>query len=380
MTLDTSKFGEELQSKGFRFFSGVPCSHLKPLINFAVSNCNYISAANEGDALAVCAGASLAGKKSVFLCQNSGLTNAISPLTSLTYTFQIPVLGFVSVRGAPGISDEPQHELMGQVTGEFLKLCKVNVDTLSSDSRISGLQIDNAIQKLEEERIPFIFMVHANTFSHYNLSQTTDCFSEINETALNISDGSDSYPSRTDALRAITKAGLGSGLVATTGFTGRELYSLEDKSSNFYMVGSMGCASSFTQGLALSLPQKRFICIDGDGAALMRLGNFTNLGHYRPRNVLHILLDNHAHDSTGGQYTVSRSVNFPELAKACGYPIVQYCKNTSDLEGAVENWAKNPELTFLYLRTSCGHPKDLGRPKITPPETARRFQKFLFDN
>ena len=131
--LNTQEFGTALKGLGFDFYSGVPCSFLKYLINYAINDCDYVMAANEGDAVATAAGAYLGGKKSVVLMQNSGLTNATSPITSLNYSFQLPILGFVSLRGEPGLSDEPQHELMGKITGEMLSLMKVDWEYLAQD-------------------------------------------------------------------------------------------------------------------------------------------------------------------------------------------------------------------------------------------------------
>src|SRR4051794_392717 len=131
--MNTSQFGSTLKEMGFDFYSGVPCSYLKSLINFAINECEYVMANNEGDAVAIAAGASIGGRKSVVLMQNSGLTNAVSPLTSLIHPFQIPLLGFVSLRGEPGFPDEPQHELMGQITSEMLSLMNIKWDYLSSD-------------------------------------------------------------------------------------------------------------------------------------------------------------------------------------------------------------------------------------------------------
>ncbi|HMG94091.1 MAG TPA: thiamine pyrophosphate-binding protein, partial [Chryseolinea sp.] len=131
--INTTTFGDELKRMGFEFYSGVPCSFLKSLINYAINECDYVMAANEGDAVAIASGAKLGGKKSVVLMQNSGLTNATSPLTSLNYTFKLPVLGFVSLRGEPGLKDEPQHELMGQITEKMLSLMEVKWAYLSGE-------------------------------------------------------------------------------------------------------------------------------------------------------------------------------------------------------------------------------------------------------
>ena len=164
MTLNTQHFGELLKQSGFDFFSGVPCSFLNNLINYAINDCTYIMSTNEGEAVAVCSGAYLAGKKSVVLMQNSGLTNATSPLTSLNYTFQIPVLGFVSLRGEPGLQDEPQHELMGTITEKMLSLMEVSWDYLSDDFELANTQLEKANLFIESQKSSF-FVGKKNTFS-----------------------------------------------------------------------------------------------------------------------------------------------------------------------------------------------------------------------
>ena len=151
--LNTSEFGNELKKLGFDFYSGVPCSFLKNLINYAINECNYIAAANEGDAVAICSGAYIGGRKSVVFMQNSGLTNAVSPLTSLTYPFQLPVLGFVSLRGEPGLSDEPQHELMGQITTQLLDLMQIKWEYLSSNIHVAKVQLETANEWIEKNNL-----------------------------------------------------------------------------------------------------------------------------------------------------------------------------------------------------------------------------------
>ncbi|MGA9173286.1 MAG: thiamine pyrophosphate-binding protein, partial [Thermoactinomyces sp.] len=150
--INTRIFGKELKKLGFGFFSGVPCSFLKNLINYAINECDYVAAANEGDAVAIASGAYIGGRKSVVLMQNSGLTNAVSPLTSLNYPFRIPLLGFVSLRGEPGIPDEPQHELMGRITTKLLDLMEVQWDYLSNDLEEAKRQLVQANQHIEHNR------------------------------------------------------------------------------------------------------------------------------------------------------------------------------------------------------------------------------------
>ena len=166
--LNTNKFGNELKKLGFDFFSGVPCSFLKNLINYSINECEYIAAANEGDAVAIASGAYLGGRKPVVLMQNSGLTNAVSPLTSLTYPFQIPVLGFVSLRGEPGLIDEPQHELMGRITTQLLDIMQIKWQYLSTNYNVAKSQLETANKWIEKKQ-PFFFVVKKETFENENL-------------------------------------------------------------------------------------------------------------------------------------------------------------------------------------------------------------------
>lgn len=162
MILNTYSLGEELNKRGFNFYSGVPCSFLANLINYAINEADFIMSANEGDAVAACAGAYMGGKKSVVLMQNSGLTNAISPLTSLNYSFKIPVLGFVSLRGEKGIQDEPQHELMGVITEKMLELVQIEWEYLSTDIEEVKQQLERADKAIENKQ-SFFFVVKKNT-------------------------------------------------------------------------------------------------------------------------------------------------------------------------------------------------------------------------
>ncbi len=168
--LQTRVFGDELKRLGFNFYSGVPCSFLKDLINYAINECDYVMATNEGDAVAACAGAYLGGRKSVFLCQNSGLTNATSPLTSLTWTFKLPILGVVSLRGEAGISDEPQHELMGPITTKMLDLMEIPWEFLAADDTEAIKQVARADEHINNNRT-FFFVVKKGTFEKEALKE-----------------------------------------------------------------------------------------------------------------------------------------------------------------------------------------------------------------
>jgi phosphonopyruvate decarboxylase len=361
--LDTEHFGDALKARGYDFYSGVPCSFLKDLINYAINECEYTMAANEGDAVALCAGARITGRKSVVLMQNSGLTNAVSPLTSLNPIFRLPVLGFVSLRGEPGLADEPQHEILGTATGDLLDAMRIEWSYLPAEAAEAEEALARADAVVEAGKT-FFFVVKKGSFG---------------KVALKAKKEQDmSLPTRGSILSAIRDAARpDAAIVATTGFTGRELYELGDDPRNFYMVGSLGCASSFGLGISLAKPGVPVIVLDGDGAILMRTGALATIAHYRPANFLHILMDNGAHESTGGQSTVSDTVDYPALAKACGYPRIAAADDAEEAAAEVARWNKEGGLAFLYVRIRQGAPETLSRPKTKPFEVALRLAAFI---
>jgi phosphonopyruvate decarboxylase len=375
--IETNKFGAKLKRMGYDFYSGVPCSFLEALINYSINECRYIKASGEGEVVAIAAGAYLGGSKPVVLMQNSGLTNAISPLSSLIYPFHIPLLGFVSLRGEPGLADEPQHELMGQITEQMLTLLNIKWEYLSFNPDEAIIQLQAADETIMNNT-PFFFIVRSGTFEPEPLrnQDTTASVNLLKQPKRN----KDQFPTRYEALGVINELKDESTvMLATTGKTGRELYTLEDAPNHLYMVGSMGCVSSLGLGLSLKRSDKQVIAIDGDGALLMRMGSLAVNGHYSPPNLLHVLLDNNAHDSTGGQQTVSHTVNFVEAAAACGYENAIYIHHLDELKAAIAAWQKKPKLTFLHMKIAKGSLKNLGRPQMKPYEIKERLQVFLND-
>lgn len=369
--MDTRKFGDWLQELHFDVFTGVPCSYLKYLINYAYSECTYVNAPNEGDAVAIATGASLAGKRPVVLLQNSGLGNLISPLTSLSHIFKVPFLGFVSLRGGP--DDEPQHELMGTITKKMLEITKTPIAILSKDLEEAKMQIMAARDFIDANKIPFFFIVEKGTFDPFELS--VDSKPQKRQGSLKEYD-KNGYTkiSRNDALEVISKNKGNSGLIATTGKCGRELFEVEDSEKHLYMVGSMGCAPAIGLG-ASKFSDKSIIVVDGDGAALMRLGVMPMVSNEQP-NMLHILLDNEEHNSTGGQSTISSVMNWPVFAESIGYQtLVVHSKD--QLKHAIDEWKISKKLTFIYLKINNKTKKILGRPTIKPKEVSKRFSKFL---
>lgn len=371
-------FIEAAREFGFRLYTGVPCSYFKSFINYVIDadELRYVGAANEGDAVAIAAGAELGGTRSIAMFQNSGLGNAVNPLTSLTHAFKIPVLLITTLRGAPeGPPDEPQHRLMGAITTQLLDSMKIPWEYFPTvDDEVPAV-VARASEYMEKARRPYALIMKKGSVDRWGLHSVpeTKAFSTMSGV---VSEGSFT---RREMLAAI-QDGLDARdvTIATTGYTGRELYAMDDRPGQLYMVGSMGCASSLGLGLAIARPDCRVIVIDGDGAALMRMGAFATIGYERPRNLVHILLDNQTHESTGGQATVSHSIDFCGIASACGYPQVQSQATPARLTDCLR--APTTELTFIHVRIKPGTPKDLPRPTITPDEVADRLRKHLAAN
>jgi len=377
--LDIHEFGNLLKKRSFTFFSGVPCSLLKDLINYAMNHFQYIIAANEGEAVAISAGAHLAGRKSCVLMQNSGLTNALNPLTSLNYCFKIPVLGFVSWRGEPGTKDEPEHTLMGEIITSILEIAKIPHAVLSSSIDEVKEQLKTAVAHYKSNE-PYFFIVKKNTFSIEPIKKRIfikNYRREIIETE-SASLKPTRKPARLEILKEITlHRDNDTILLASTGKGGRELFEVEDSPNNLYMVGSMGCVSSIGLGLALNQPDKKIIAIDGDGALLMRMGSLATNGYYRPKNMLHILLDNNSHDSTGGQETVSANVNFVHIASHAGYDRSIIAGDAKTVGALIEKWKKDHVLTFLHVPIIKGSKENLGRPTVSPVAVKERIMRFI---
>lgn len=380
--LDTGAFGSALERRGFDFYSGVPCSFLKPLFNYSINKGRFVMAANEGDAAAICSGAFLGGKKPVLMCQNSGLANAVSPLTSLNHIFKIPLLGFVSLRGEPGLNDEPQHELMGRITSKLLEVMEIRHEVLSPEPREAEEQLERAAAAISEN-ISFFFIVKKGTFGPVELScaTTSGRVSEGDKNSRAVSSAAiagDGRVSRIDAIAALSAVrGRRDIFIAATGKTGRELYDAGDAPGNLYMVGSMGCAGQIALGLAMVRPEARVIALDGDGAVLMRAGSLATNGWYSRPNMLHILFDNESHDSTGGQFTVSSGVDFVSAAAAFGYKRSARVGSVGELVEMFNEWKKTGGLTFIHIKVSQSPAEAPGRPKIRPFEVKERLMKHI---
>ena len=364
------------EDAGIDFYTGVPDSQLQGLCDalyaaYGVDSPHHIVAANEGNAIGLCAGHYLAtGRPALCYMQNSGLGNAVNPLTSLMdgQVYGLPCLLVIGWRGEPGVHDEPQHVMQGQITLRQLDLLDIPWFILSKD--------------MPEEAIAASF---AKTKEHLEAGRVAAIV--VRKGALTCPERpeyrNDRTLTREEALRQIIAlAGEHDAFISTTGKLSRELFELreargEGHERDFLTVGSMGHASMIALGAAIEQPDRRVWCLDGDGAALMHLGAMAVLAQRRPDNLIHVVINNAAHETVGGMPVCEGALDVSAVARAIGYPMVLRADSAESLAGAVREATASRALTLIEVMCSVGSRADLGRPTTTPRENRDALMRFL---
>lgn len=366
-------FIEKLKENGIDCFAGVPDSLLKNICAYITDHCDAqhnIITANEGAAVGLAAGHYLAtGKPACVYMQNSGEGNIINPLASLTdpEVYNIPVLLLIGWRGRPGVHDEPQHVKQGKVTTGLLNTMGINFDVLSNDEDKAEKQISKAVEALKRKEV-YALVIEKDTFDAYTLQNV-----EKNDFTM----------SREEAIQTVAAAlGEKDAIVSTTGMISRELFEYrtamnEGHERDFLTVGSMGHASQIALGIAMEKQDRRVWCFDGDGATIMHMGSLAIVASKQPKNYVHVVFNNGAHDSVGGQPTVGLNIDLPRIARAVGYPHTYSVSSKEDLQNILKDIQNNEELTLLEVKVKKGNRKDLGRPTTTPIQNKEALMDFL---
>lgn len=369
-----SFFVNALKKQDIDFFAGVPDSLLKNICAYITDNLpaeQNIIAANEGGAMGIAAGYHLAtGKIGCVYMQNSGEGNIINPLASLTdrEVYNIPVLLIIGWRGRPGVHDEPQHVKQGKVTTGLLNVMGINYAVLSKDEDVAAIQIDAAVSYMRTTNECYALVVEKDTFDAYKLqTETVNGFTMTREEAIRKVAGN----IESDAC-----------IVSTTGMISRELFEYrtamnESHERDFLTVGSMGHASQIALGIALQKPDRRVYCFDGDGASIMHMGNMAISASMNCKNYVHVVFNNGAHDSVGGQPTVGLTIDLPAIAKAVGYKHVFTVDNMESLTETLAGLRDIEGPIFLQICVRKGNRKDLGRPTTTPIQNKEALMEYL---
>ena len=372
-------FHSVLVAEGVDFFVGVPDSLLKEFcayVDAALPPEKHVIAANEGSAVALAAGHHLAtGNIAVTYLQNSGLGNTVNPLLSLAdrEVYAIPMIVLIGWRGTPGVADEPQHIKQGRVTPDLLEAMEIPYRTLDGDAAAAEEAARWAVEAARTLQGPVALLVHKGAFAKSE---------EKRAAAVACQD----LLSREEAIALVTgQLPPSATVVATTGMISRELYEQrvangQDRSSDFLTVGSMGHASQIALGIARARPAADVVCLDGDGSVLMHMGGMATIGTTSVGNLFHIVLNNGAHDSVGGQPTVAFDISLTAIARACGYDMVEGPLNDADaIAEQVSRMSQMSGRRFLELRVAKGSRADLGRPKESPLENKAAFVARLRD-
>ena len=374
MGIQPQQFFRLLADRKVNFFTGVPDSLLKQLclcIAANVSSDKHIIAANEGNAIALATGYHLGtGKMALIYMQNSGLGNAINPLLSLAdpEVYSIPMLILIGWRGEPGVNDEPQHIKQGKVQLDLLDSINLPYDIIFADDAKWKQKITKGIDVAISENRPYAIVVKKGTFEKYSVIET-EVESElmVREEALEM------------LLKHIPNDAV---IVSTTGKTSREIFEIREKNNephfkDFLTVGSMGHCSSIALGIALAQPERKVICIDGDGAFLMHMGSLAATGKSQPKNLYHILMNNYVHESVGGQETAIDSIDVHKIVKSANYKNIIGIDTPENLSRYILRFLENDGPGFLEIRLKPGSRTELGRPTIKPIDNKYNLIEFL---
>jgi len=375
--IDGATFIAAARERGFALWSGVPCSYLTPLMGHAAGGrLRYVPASNEGEAVAIAAGSEIGGTRAVAMFQNSGLGNAVNPLSSLNHPHRIPVLVLVTLRGDPaGAADEPQHALMGEITTRLLDLLALRWEYFPDRDSAVGPCLDRALAHMSASGLPYCLVLRKGAVAEGDRPRERRAHGKDRATELPRDRPAPAHSRRAFLDALVRASGSRDILVCTTGYTSRELYALADRPNHCYLVGAMGCASSVGLGLALARPDLRVTVLDGDGAALMRLGALAAIGQQAPPNLLHVVLDNRMHESTGGQPTATARIDLAGVAADCGYPDARGVAEPAALAELFS--APRTRLAFACAAVAPGIPSALPRPLIGPAEATARLRTHL---
>ena len=372
--MEPAFFHDLLKRHQIAFFAGVPDSLLKAFCAYVSDHTekrNHVICANEGAAVALACGHYLAtGEFALVYMQNSGLGNAINPLLSMAdpEVMEIPLLLLIGWRGEPGKKDEPQHRKQGKVTLALLEAMGIPFAIIGEDEDGAKTAVQEAVSHMRGQSSAYALVVRSGAFKGYEgEAQPAPGLTLLREEALE------------EILAALEEEDV---VVSTTGMTSREVFELRKKNGaahdrDLLIIGGMGHTSQFALGIALEQPDRNVFCLDGDGSCLMHMGSMAINGRFAPGNFAHVVINNGAHDSVGGQPTVGFGIDFMKVAQAVGYKNVFRAETREEIGLCMKKMKTAPKPVFLEVRVKLGFRQDLGRPTVEARENKKNFMRFL---
>lgn len=370
--MKAEEFVHVLQSE---FYTGVPDSLLQPLCNYlmkhyGVDKKHHVIGANEGNCVAMAAGYHLAtGKYPVVYMQNSGEGNAVNPIASLLNekVYAIPAIFVVGWRGEPGKKDEPQHIFQGEITRSLLSLLSIESYVVGKETTVTELtRVRASFEEQLSKGQSVAFVIQKGALTNDEEMVYSNAY----------------HMTREAVVRAVSEVAKEDPIISTTGKASRELFEAreargEGHQYDFLTVGSMGHASSIACAIAAQKPETKIWCVDGDGALIMHMGAMAVVGRLQPDNLVHILINNEAHETVGGLPTAANAVSLSEIAKACGYQVIPKVEEEAELLEALKKCRDSRKLTFLEVDCALGARADLGRPTTSARENKEQFMQYL---
>jgi phosphonopyruvate decarboxylase len=376
--IESRHFLLQLIGQGYNFFAGVPCSDLGGLFEALTEQKDVVSitATSEGEALSLAAGAYLAGKKPCVLCQNSGFGNLINPLMTHCSPQEIPILIVMSWRGHPDLVDEPQHLRTGAAVEPMIEQMGYDYCVLRADN---FLAVERRLEQMSAEcSQPYFMLVPPGTLSKASTRTWQAVRKKPAASAYHPKKNTGTkLPTRTEAIKTlVNQLSSDAIVVSSVGFNSRTVLSLADRDLNYYVPGAMGFASAIGLGIALCKPAQNVIVLDGDGSAIMHLGNLVSIGAQSPRNLTYLILNNGMHESTGGQPAPSTHIDFKGIAIACGFELLESieCISRTNLGLAAQN---NSRPRFIEVQTELDPDRKPPRPSQKPSFFTQRFRAAL---
>jgi len=371
--INPDKYVSNLLENNINFFTGVPDSLLKHVcacITYSQSSTNHIIAANEGAAIGLGIGHHIGSNEVPFIyLQNSGLGNTINPILSLSSSevYGIPMIIMIGWRGEPGLKDEPQHIHQGRVMLDLFESMDIPYFVLDKNEKNAIEQTNKAIKLANNQSTPVFLVVKKDTFSDFPKNKKNHNLTLSRENAIKIA--AENLPDN-------------AAVIATTGMASRELFEYralvkEKHNKDFLTVGGMGHASQIALGLALTDLSRNIYCFDGDGAAIMHMGSMAIIGKSKAHNLVHIVFNNAAHDSVGGQPTLGMEIDFCSIAKACGYSSAVKVSNEVDLKSEIDNKQTMNGPHFIEVHVRKGNRDNIGRPTTSPIENKNEIMNYL---
>jgi phosphonopyruvate decarboxylase len=379
--IEARDFVDACVKRDFSLWSGVPCTLLDPFIEYVTGsrNLDYVAATGGGEALAVAAGAALGGRGGVAICPNTSLGDMVDPLASLIFPYRLPLLLIVTWRGTVELDDGPSHELMGRITADLLARLRIESEPFPEEASAIEPALERAAESMESNGLPFAFLMRRPCVElPQKRERPRAARRPCEEASGSFAREPGQRMTRLEAIRTIREALTGEeAVIASTGSAGRELFALGHRSHQFYVAGSLGAAASVGLGVARARRRRNVVVLDGDGAALMRLGSLATIGHHAPPRLTHVVLDNEAHEASGGQPSAAASVDLAAVAAACGYNNVWWTDDPEELAARIAESQKRKGPSFVHVKLRLGADPAPGPLRLAPVQIKHQFMDFV---